>query len=487
MPNKKPEYFKFIVNQLINKNIAITMEQIYLIAAWFPVKDCARFLPKNSPQARKTLSLIKEIQDRKMLGLAYSIEHKSKIADFIFSVESSNAYLQQDFLQEMIDRLDLKQHSEKLAAINVPSLKLSDKKAIIKSAHQLILNLPNYADVSQDQTKQVIRFVDTNVGDNSVGHAVAFALQDKVFCYANRGIGSNFLGIRIFNIENPDVLKKIHEYAQDGHEIGEIEDFLATLKPIIKVPMQGQKSGNCAFVACKSMYWFAVYLETLKYLEQNRPLLENKEEIAADFAKDTYKYFSTQERVYLFNDYLNNHKLDKDYTLLAKVYMKLKNKKDRTDFPVNELIFKIELQVLRKIHAAIVPILMEAFDNDNKGFCDAYQIKYIVDFIRAEKLTITAAQKEELYIKALSNLVQSPDENFILDNYIGLYHLLENDLVPDNLANLSLKLPKASQCFINYITDLNRPENKDHFIAMVTKDIAGHYLENVSADKQSIK
>jgi hypothetical protein len=150
---KKIDYCKFIINQLINKKAIITLQEIFMIASYFPLKDCRNILPKTT-QAKVWLEKITLIQAAKTLGLTWSINHETQFYNYLFPVEGSNKNFQQNFFHEMVDLLTKSTaYISKLGSIETPELNLQDKKSILEAAHETILN-QSTKEISQNITHQ---------------------------------------------------------------------------------------------------------------------------------------------------------------------------------------------------------------------------------------------------------------------------------------------------------------------------------------------
>jgi hypothetical protein len=323
----------------------------------------------------------------------------------------------------------------------------------------------------------MLKFIGTTSDDN-ISHAVSFALRNDTFCYVNRGFGAKFLGIRIFNLTKQN-LEQIKQLTQNEPNIFKIEEYLDTLTPALAIPMKKQKSGNCSFIACKTMYWFAIYLETLEHLEQNQPSLKNKEQIAAKFAKNMYKYFSTQVRIYSLDNYLQAYyNLDKDYKLLAKVYFKvLKDKRD--DLSVNALVTKIDQQTLLRLHEEIVPLLIEYFSEKNNRFYDTKQAQAIIDLINKEDegIKVTPEQRQSIITAALTKVIQSPNEKILHEN-LNLFSSSFKDWEPLKLKTSNIDTKEESEFFREYMNNPNNEIYLQQFRSVFDEDITTDKYNN---------
>jgi hypothetical protein len=491
-----------IINKLLDDNIEIPAAELHIISQLFTATDLQAILNTNNPLAAKILEQINEIKARKILGLAWSIKDTSTIKDYTFKLSGSFENIQIDFLKQTVSSLNSQQYNSMLNSIETPGLNLKDKETIAKSAHQLIQELSAYEPVPQDITKKtILKFV--SAVEDGGGHAIAFGLFDNTFCYVNRGAGNLFSGIRIFKITDED-LAQIIKYTQDKHDINKIEEFLNSLQdPTTRIAMKVQKSGNCAFIACKTMYWFAMYIETLKYLEQHHKSISNKEEIAINLARQTYKYFSITARIYALDNYLKiNSDLGKDDKLLTKVYLKLNNKSSQiSDELKTDIINKIDLQTLEKLSHEFVEAILESMNRKFMNFYDHVKVNQICDLMHKMSIPISDSDKEALFLKALSNIVQVTQNSFMsYDNQgftydsTALRKLMEKILSKDfeNFSSVEIlaKLPKASKQFMASITDDTKPESQTNlakFVELLPENISNYYLKDIPSSRKKMK
>jgi hypothetical protein len=397
------------------------------------------------------LAQIEEIQARMTLKLALGVRKVDIIKGSSFEASGSNKNLQIRILQQVITFLNSKQDSNQFVLVDTPSLNTNAQKDIIESARKIILDLsPNDTIPANTEDKVVLKFTDT-VSDDT-GHAVSYGLMGNILCYANRINGNDFAGVRIFRLEEFKDFAIAKKYAESQHDLNELESFLNKLTLSDQIDMKPQKFGNCAFIAPKMMYWFAVYFETLKYLEIHDPSETNKETIAIDFAKQAYKEFSLQERIYLFNNYLTiDSDLGKDLNLLIGAIIKLNKKAERLNLELSDLIDKIDPQILNQLASESVKVLTYSLTHSN----NSYQFEDINNLIKILKTPLSEEQKSALYIKALNKLVQETNYDALYYNTIGLFKLIET-IKPENILNIPIEqLPKQSKMFINYVTNPN--------------------------------
>lgn len=307
----------------------------YLTKEYVQVLD--RIYPgliNKDQKLREFLQKHEELQQRRIMALIWGMAGTTRINGYDFVLDigyiRSNLLMLNEYLFKVA--CDKKYATEIAADLEKdPSEDSIDfVNEIIKSGVEGIRNTKGVQFDMFSNAKNIkandVAYLTRYYRAGRIHHALAFAWWGNYFCYANRGFGDKSSGIHIYELKDNSLSKFLMFNEKESLTVNELEKFLdQNFIPVFHHEMSTQKVGNCSWVATKSLWWFALFLNSLKLISEYKLPLNNPQLFASKIARAGYKVFSSQTRLLSLRQYRElKTTVPKDQALLLKVLEKSK-------------------------------------------------------------------------------------------------------------------------------------------------------------------